>query len=281
MAEELTLCDQQGPDRVAVRGGIIEYPTHHAHHAELAESPVLATFGELATPQAGRTQDWDYWRRLRRRFVEGGIEVLTDCEVLEVFLAISSPKPKRQHELANALIARFGNLAGVVHANLRHLMEFTTENRRTSYKAIALLKCVHVTAVRLLRGDVVDRPIISSSEAVLKYCMARFSYLGHEEFHILFLNRKNMLILDEAQQRGTVDHVPLYPREVARRCLEIGASAIVMIHNHPSGDPTPSDSDIELTRKVIDALRVFDVQVHDHFIIGLGRHASLRAMGLF
>ncbi len=121
---------------------------------------------------------------------------------------------------------------------------------------------------------------MSSSDTVLNYCMARFSYLQHEEFHILFLNRKNILILDEPQQRGTVDHVPLYPREVAKRCLELGASAIVMVHNHPSGDPTPSPPDINLTRKIIEVLKVFDIQVHDHLIIGLGRHASMRGMGL-
>ncbi len=121
---------------------------------------------------------------------------------------------------------------------------------------------------------------MSSSDTVLNYCMARFSYLQHEEFHILFLNRKNMLILDEPQQRGTVDHVPLYPREVVKRCLELGASAIVMVHNHPSGDPTPSPPDITLTRKIIEVLKVFDIQLHDHLIIGLGRHASMRGMGL-
>lgn len=280
MIEEFTVCDRKCSSKSAVPGGSIAYPAHNAHYAELAEAPVIATFGKLASIGGGKIQDWEYWRQLRRRFLEGGLEVLSDREILEIFLAVSSPKPKRHSQLAAALMSRFGNLAGVVHANPRHLMEFTTENRRATYMAIALLKCVHVAAVRLLKGDVVDRPIISSSEAVLKYCMARFSYLGHEEFHILFLNRKNMLILDEEQQRGTIDHVPLYPREVAKRCLEIGASAIVMVHNHPSGDPTPSGPDIELTRKVIAALGVFDVQVHDHFIIGLGRQTSLRAMGL-
>jgi DNA repair protein RadC len=256
------------------------YPTHEAHYSALAEAPVVATFGKLTAMKNGRAQDWDYWRRLRRKFLDGGLEALDDTEILEIFLAVSSPRPKRHHDLAINLIARFGNLAGVVHANPRHLMTFSADNRRATYMAIALLKCVHVAAVRLLRRDIVDRPIMSSSDAVLNYCMARFSYKEQEEFHILFLNRKNMLILDESQQRGTVDHVPLYPREVARRCLELGASAIVMVHNHPSGDPTPSAADVTLTRKVIEVLQVFEIHVHDHLIIGIGRHASLRGLGL-
>lgn len=258
----------------------IAYPTHEAHYAGLAEAPIVATFGKLTAIGTGRAQDWDHWRRLRRKFLDGGLEALDDTEILEIFLAVSSPRPKRHRDLAIRLIARFGNLAGVVHANPRHLTAYSADSRRTTYMAIALLKCVHVAAVRLLRRDIVDRPIISSSEAVLNYCMARFSYKEQEEFHVLFLNRKNMLIVDEAQQRGTIDHVPLYPREVARRCLELGASSIVMVHNHPSGDPTPSAADVTLTRKVIEVLNVFEIHVHDHLIIGVGRHASLRGMGL-
>lgn len=280
MNVDLAICDGRYALADEANGGPVFYPTHRARHAELAEAPVTATFDKLAAPGREKAQDWEHWRKLRRRFLEGGLEVLSDSELLEIFLAVSSPRPKRQSQLAAALISRFGNLTGVVHADPRHLMEFPTENRRATYMAIALLKCVHAAAVRLLKVDVVDRPIISSSEAVLRYCMARFSHLGHEEFHVLFLNRKNMLILDEVQQRGTIDHVPLYPREVAKRCLEVGASAIVMVHNHPSGDPTPSGPDIELTRKVVAALEIFDVQVHDHFIIGLDGQASLRGLGL-
>lgn len=258
----------------------VVYPAHQAQYTDLAEAPMVATFGKLAAIAGDKLQDWDHWRKLRRKFIDGGLEALTDVEILEIFLGISSPKPKRHHDLAVSLIARFGGLAGVVHANPRDLMAFSADSRRATYMAIAVLKCVHVAAVRLLRHDVVDRPIMASSESVLNYCMARFSYLQHEVFHVLFLNRKNMLILDEAQQRGTVDHVPLYPREVAKRCLEVGASAIVMVHNHPSGDPTPSPQDIGLTRKIVEVLKVFDIQVHDHLIIGVGRHASMRGMGL-
>jgi DNA repair protein RadC len=259
----------------------VVYPTHEAHYASLAEAPVSATFGKLTSLQNRKSHDWDYWRGLRRKFLEGGLETLTDTEILEIFLAVSSPRPKRHHTLARRLIARFQNLAGVVHANPRHLMGFSSDSRRETYMAIALLKCVHVAAVRLLRHDVVDRPILSSVDSVLNLCMARFAYLEHEIFHILFLNRKNMLIVEEAQQRGTIDHVPLYPREVAKRCLELGASAIVMVHNHPSGDPTPSQQDIELTHKVVSVLQVFDIHLHDHLIISRGRHASLRGLGLF
>ncbi|MEE4272242.1 MAG: DNA repair protein RadC [Thermoanaerobaculales bacterium] len=279
MSEDSLVSGQQNIDVLNDEGTVV-YPVHQGHYADLAEAPVVATFGKLTALTTDKTQDWDHWRKLRRKFLDGGLEALTDVEILEVFLGISSPKPKRHHDLAVSLISRFGGLAGVVHANPRDLVAFSADSRRATYMAIAVLKCVHVAAVRLLRHDVVDRPIMSSSESVLNYCMARFSYLQHEVFHVLFLNRKNMLILDEAQQRGTVDHVPLYPREVAKRCLEVGASAIVMVHNHPSGDPTPSQPDIGLTRKIIDVLKVFDIQVHDHLIIGCGRHASLRGMGL-
>jgi len=257
----------------------IVYPTHASHYAGLAEAPVMASFDKLAHAHVAKSQDWDHWRALRRKFLDGGLEALSDLEILEVFLAMSSPRPKRHRQLAQDMIGRFGNLAGVVHANPRHLMDFPAETRRASYLAIALLKCVHVASVRLLRRDIVDRPIISSSTVVLNYCMARLSRLQHEELHILFLNRKNMMILEEVQQRGTIDHVTVYPREIARRCLDLGASAIIMVHNHPSGDPTPSTPDIEMTRQIALALEVFDIAVHDHLIIGLGRYASMRELG--
>jgi DNA repair protein RadC len=259
----------------------VVYPTPDPQYASLAESPVMQTFGQLTEARGSSTQDWEHWRRLRRKFLEGGLESLKDVEILEIFLAISSPKPKRHHQLAVDLIKRFGNLTGVVHADPRHLMTYSAGSRRATYMAIAALKCMHVTSVRLLRRDIIDRPIMSSSKAVLDYCMARLAHLQHEELHVLFLNRKNMMIMDEAQQRGTIDHVSLYPREVAKRCLEIGASAIVIVHNHPSGDPTPSKPDIEMTRQLVGVLKVFDIPVHDHLIIGQGRYASLREMNLF
>ncbi|MCB2054925.1 MAG: DNA repair protein RadC [Geminicoccaceae bacterium] len=256
------------------------YPTCEGAVQGLQEAAPVAAFVHLERQLEVGSQHWDYWRSLRRRFLKDGHEALTDQETLEILLALASPKPRRNAVLAKALIDRFGNLAGVMGANPRHLSEFPGESRRASYLLICLLKASHVAAVKLMRRDVVDRPIIGSFDSVVRYCRVRMAYDACEEFRILFLNKKNMLILDEAQGRGTVDHVPLYPREVTKRALDVGASAIIMVHNHPSGDPSPSPADIDMTRKVVEALSLFDILVHDHIIVGIGRHISFRSRGL-
>jgi len=139
---------------------------------------------------------------------------------------------------------------------------------------------VREAALRMLRAEVAERPVISSWQKLIEYCTAAIGFSAVEEFRLLFLDRKNALIADEAQQRGTVDHTPVYPREVAKRALELGASAIIMVHNHPSGDPTPSKADIEMTREVQKALAALDIALHDHLIIARGNHASLRSLRL-
>jgi DNA repair protein RadC len=143
-----------------------------------------------------------------------------------------------------------------------------------------MLKVVRESAVRLARQEVTNRPVLSSWQKVLDYCRARLAHEPTERFHLLFLDRKNVLIADEEQQRGTVDHTPVYPREVVKRALDLGASAIIMVHNHPSGDPTPSKADIAMTREVAKAAETLGLTVHDHIVIGRAGHASFKGMGL-
>jgi DNA repair protein RadC len=146
--------------------------------------------------------------------------------------------------------------------------------------SVATLKAVREAGLRLIRAEVKERPVISSWQRLLDYCTATAGFAEVEEFHVLFLDRKNGLIADERQQRGTIDHTPVYPREVVKRALELGASAIIMVHNHPSGDPTPSKADIEMTREVQKAAAALGLTLHDHVVLGRGRHASFRTLGL-
>ena len=247
---------------------------------ELYEDGSFAPFKRLKRRQTDLNQDWKYWRSLRRRFFREGEEGLSDQDALEILLAVVSPVSSRPKTQARALLTRFGNLAGVLGANPRLLSEAFGDNRRANYRTVAMLKIVQAAAVKLMRNNIVERSIISSFDSVVKYCQAGMAHQDEEQFRILFLNKKNMLILDELHGKGTVDHVPLYPRKVAKRALELGASAIIMVHNHPSGDPSPSAADIEMTRKVIDGLRLFDILVHDHIIVGAGRHISFRSQNL-
>ncbi len=177
-------------------------------------------------------------RRLRARFLKAGPEALADYELLELLLFFAQPRADVK-PLAKALLQRFGGFAEVVSVEPERLAEVAGIGEA----AIAALKIAQATALRLLRGEVIERPILGSWEKVVAYCRAAMAYGSTERFRILFLNRKNVLIADEVQQKGTVDHTPIYPREVVKRALELGASAIVMVHNHPSGDPTPSQGD--------------------------------------
>ncbi len=178
--------------------------------------------------------------------------------------------------LAKALLGHFGSFAEVLSASPERLMEV-----RGVGEAIAVeLKIVHAAALRLLRGQVIDRPALASWSAVIDYIRAAMAFSRIEHFRILFLDKKNQLIADEVQQQGTVDHTPVYVREVMKRALDIGASAIVLVHNHPSGDPTPSSADIEMTRRIVDAGQKLQITVHDHIIVGRKGYASFRALGL-
>lgn len=213
--------------------------------------------------------------RLRERFREGGPEALPDYELLEMvlFRAIRRGDTK---PIAKNLIARFGSFAEVISAPPERLMEVPGVGEVVATE----LKLIKAAALRLLKGDVINRPLLSSWTAILEYCRAAMAYQDKEQFRILFLDKKNQLIADEVQQEGTVDHTPVYTREVMKRSLELSASAIILVHNHPSGDPTPSIADIDMTRRIIDAGNKLGVTVHDHVIIGRKGHTSLKGSKL-
>ena len=206
--------------------------------------------------------------------MNGGADAMPDYELLE--LALFSAVPRRDTKpLAKQLINRFGDFAGVISA-----LPLQLEQEGLSANTIATLKLIQAGAVRLSRQRVMTQPILSSWAALTEYLHSAMAREANEQFRLLFLDRKNRLIHDEVQGRGTVDHTPVYVREVVKRALELSATALILVHNHPSGDATPSRADIEMTRDIARALTPVGVTVHDHIIIGRGEPASLKAMGL-
>ncbi|PWJ79423.1 DNA repair protein RadC [Pseudaminobacter salicylatoxidans] len=212
-------------------------------------------------------------QRLRERFRQTGPDTLSDYEILELLLFRSIPRADTK-ERAKALLKRFGSLAEVLGAPERLLRE--VEN--IGEGAALDLKIVAAAAQRMARGEIRGRELLSSWSQVLDYCRAAMAFEEREQFRILFLDKKNALIADEVQQMGTVDHTPVYPREVVRRALELSATAIILAHNHPSGDPTPSRADIEMTRTIIEIAKPLGIAVHDHIIIGKNGHASMKGL---
>ena len=213
--------------------------------------------------------------RLRARFLAGGADSLPDYELLELVLFRALPR-RDVKPLAKALIKTFGSFAEVVAAPATRLAEI----RGVGAAVIAELKVVEAAAHRFVRGGVGQRPVLSSWSAVLDYCRAAQAFADKEQFRILFLDKRNQVIADEVQGTGTVDHTPVYPREVVKRALELSATAIILVHNHPSGDPTPSRADIQMTQAIVEAARPFGIAVHDHLIVGRDGHASLKALRL-
>lgn len=214
--------------------------------------------------------------RLKDRFRAGGADAVPDYELLEMVLyrAIRRGDTK---PLAKQLLARFGTFAEVISAEPERLMEVKGVGEAVATE----LKIVHAAALRLMKGQVLNRPVLASWNAILGYVRAAMAFSDVEQFRVLFLDKKNQLIADEVEQEGTIDHTPVYPREVVKRALELAASAIVLVHNHPSGDPTPSLADIEMTKKIVEAGSRLGVSVHDHVIVGRKGHLSLRQQGLF
>jgi DNA repair protein RadC len=212
--------------------------------------------------------------RLRGRFRQAGGSALADYELLELILFAAIPR-RDVKPLAKSLLDRFGNVSGVLTAPRKALDE-----AGLGEISVDLLKAIHEAAIRLTREQAQERPVLGSWQKVLDYCRARLAHADVEEFHLLFLDRKNGLIAAEKQQSGTVDHTPVYPREVVKRALELSATAIILVHNHPSGDPSPSKADIEMTREVVRAAGALGIAVHDHLIVGRQGHASLKSMGL-
>jgi DNA repair protein RadC len=234
--------------------------------------PPLAAQLVAADP---RPHYWGHRERLRQRFLAGGHGAMPEYELLELLLFNAIPRIDVK-PLAKALLAAFGDLNGVVAASEHRLLQVAG----TTPRVYLQLKLAEAMAHRMARSQVIERSVIASWEALMRYCRTVMAYRDTEQFRILFLDRRNVLIADEAQAKGTVDHVPVYPREVAKRALELNASAIILVHNHPSGDPTPSRADIDMTGLIEDACRAIGVALHDHVVIGKGAEASFRTLGL-
>lgn len=213
--------------------------------------------------------------RLRTRFAESGADALADYEVLELLLFRSIPR-RDTKQLAKDMIARFGSLADVLSAPHERLCEVPGVKSATAID----LSLVRAAADALTLGRVAGKEVLTSWSEVLDYCRTTMAFGAIEQFRILFLDKKNHLLRDEVQQTGTIDHTPVYPREVIKRALELEASALILVHNHPSGDPTPSPADISMTNAIARAAKPLGVVVHDHVIVAREGHASLRALGL-
>jgi DNA repair protein RadC len=213
--------------------------------------------------------------RLRLRFLKGGADAMPDYELLELTLFAALPR-RDTKPLAKALLARFGSFAEVIAAPRARLLEVKGVGESVANH----LKIVEAAAHRLAKTKVIGRPALSSWSALLDYCTAAMARSQNEEFRVLFLDRKNNLVADEVQNRGTIDHTPVYPREIVKRALELGACSIILVHNHPSGDPTPSKADIMMTREIVSAAKALSIAVHDHLVIGRSGHASFKSLGL-
>ena len=200
---------------------------------------------------------------------------MPDYELLEMTLFAALPR-RDTKPLAKALLARFGSFAEVIAAPRERLREVDGAGE----SVVAQLKIVEAAAHRLAKTRVIGRPALSSWAALLDYCTAAMAREQREEFRVLFLDRKNILIADEVQSRGTIDHTPVYPREIIKRALELAATAIILVHNHPSGDPTPSKADIDMTRDITKAALALGITVHDHLVIGRKGHASFKSLNL-
>lgn len=213
-------------------------------------------------------------QRLRQRFTKGGAAAVPDYELLEMLLyrAIRRGDTK---PLAKRLLAAFGDLNHVLAAPPARLKEVNGVGDAVVFE----LKLMEAIGHRMARAKVINKPLLSSWDALLDYCQSAMAHRDLEQFRILFLDRKNVLIADEAQQTGTVDHVPVYPREVVKRALELNASALILVHNHPSGDPTPSQADLDMTNAIRDAAEVLNIVIHDHLIIGKSATLSFRSEG--
>lgn len=213
--------------------------------------------------------------RLRARFMAGGVTAVADYELLELVLFRAIPRQDVK-PLAKRLLHVFGDFNRVISATVTRL----AQQAGVGEAVIRELKIVEAAAHRLAQAKVLGQHALSSWPALMAYCKTVMAHRETEQFRILFLDRKNILIADEEQGKGTLDHVPVYPREVVKRALELNASAVILVHNHPSGDPTPSRADIEMTAKIIEAADTLGVKVHDHIVIGKDTDASFRSLGL-
>jgi DNA repair protein RadC len=229
-----------------------------------------------AVPEAKRLPSYikDHRQRLRQRFLEGGADALPDYELLELILFRAIPRQDVK-PLARTLLDRFGDFNHVISAPAERL----SETKGCGPAVILELKIVEAAAHRLARSRVIQRPLLGSWQALIAYCHTTMAHRETEQFRVLYLDRKNVLVADEEQAKGTVDHVPVYPREVMKRALQLNASALILVHNHPSGDPTPSQSDISMTQKIEEAAQALGLTLHDHIIVGKSCELSFRSEG--
>ena len=232
---------------------------------------------EAVSPTKGTTQPSylrDHRRRLRDRFLAGGADALPDYEMLELVLFRAIPRQDVK-PLARKLLDRFGDFNHVISAPAEHLKE----TKGVGDAVVLELKIVEAAAHRLAKSRVIQRPILSSWQALIDYCHTAMAHRETEQFRVLYLDRKNVLIADEEQAKGTVDHVPVYPREVMKRALQLNASALILVHNHPSGDPSPSESDLRMTEQIDRSAQTLGLTLHDHIIIGKSCELSFRSEG--
>ncbi len=237
------------------------------------EQPLPSTVAATSAPAAAHDDRAGHRQRLRARFRNGGGTALADYELVEMILFRVFPRGDTK-PLAKRLVARFGSFAELINAPPERMKEVEGVGDRV----IDELQLVREAALRMMRTDLAGRTVLSSWTAVIDYCRAAQGFETKEQFRILFLDKKNQLIADEVQGTGTVDHTPVYVREVVKRALELAATAIVLVHNHPSGDPTPSRADIDMTKLIIDAAKPLGITVHDHIIVGRQGHVSLKAL---
>jgi DNA repair protein RadC len=220
--------------------------------------------------------------RLRERFLKGGADALAGYEILELILFMAIPR-RDVKPLAKRLIAHFGSISAVFHASPEDFSRYNAgcaPADRVSDTAISSLKAIEAAALVMMKEDLVGKPVLGSWARLMDYLKAGMAHEKKENFRLLFLNKKNELIADETQQTGTVDHTPAYPREIMKRALELGATAIILVHNHPSGDPKPSQADIDMTKAIIDAGAPLSITIHDHVIVSKSGTTSLKQLGL-
>lgn len=249
-----------------------------ARDSEFGEGPLPLFDGAPVSDRVKPSQPPSYLKdhriRLRTRFLQGGAAAVPDYELLELVLFRAIPR-RDVKPLARLLLETFNDFNGVISAPQQRLADVDGVGEAV----ITELKIVEAAAHRLARSKVIERPVVSSWQDLLDYCHASMAHRDTEQFRILFLDRKNVLIADEEQAKGTIDHVPVYPREVVKRALELNAAALILVHNHPSGDPTPSQSDIDMTLRIEAAARTLDILLHDHLVIGKEREVSFRSDG--
>ena len=213
--------------------------------------------------------------RLRQRLLEQGGDGLLDHELVEYLLALAIPR-RDTKPLAKALLTEFGGIGGLFTADAEALMRVTGMGETSA----AAIRIVQATALRLLRAEASTQPVLASWQALIDYLHVDMAHRGTERVRVLHLNTRNMLIRDEVMSDGSIDEAAVYVREVIRRAIDLGSAGIILVHNHPSGDPAPSRADIDITRKVAEAGKRLGISLHDHIIIGASGHSSLRAMGL-